>query len=389
MGDLIRLISRNTLRHPLRSGLTALGIALALLAFCFIQTMIEAWYTGVRASARDRIITRNAVSLVFYLPISYLDSIRQIPGIERIGYGNWFGGTYRDEKYRFTQFAIDDAYLDVYPEFQVDPKAREAWRADRRGALMGADVARRYGFKVGDVIQLQGSIFPGQWEFVIHGIFTGREESTVTRQMFFHWAYLNERNRAEIGREPDHVGYFVMQVKDGVDPATISRAIDARFANSFAETLTESETAFQRSFVSMSSNIILGLNVVSIVVIVIMLLVLANTMLMSARERYREYAIMKSLGFDGRRIAVLIFGESLLISGAGFIILCLLLIPIFGVNPRAILGELMNFFPVFQLQPLTVGLALLAVLATGVLAGIVPTATINRLRVTEGLRRLG
>ena len=389
MGDLIRLISRNTLRHPLRSGLTALGIALALLAFCFIQTMIEAWYTGVRASARDRIITRNAVSLVFYLPISYLDSIRQIPGIERIGYGNWFGGTYRDEKYRFTQFAIDDAYLDVYPEFQVDPKAREAWRADRRGALMGADVARRYGFKVGDVIQLQGSIFPGQWEFVIHGIFTGREESTVTRQMFFHWAYLNERNRAEIGREPDHVGYFVMQVKDGVDPATISRAIDARFANSFAETLTESETAFQRSFVSMSSNIILGLNVVSIVVIVIMLLVLANTMLMSARERYREYAIMKSLGFDGRRIAVLIFGESLLISGAGFIMLCLLLIPIFGVNPRAILGELMNFFPVFQLQPLTVGLALLAVLATGVLAGIVPTATINRLRVTEGLRRLG
>jgi len=389
MGDLIRLISRNTLRHPLRSGLTALGIALALLAFCFIQTMIEAWYTGVRASARDRIITRNAVSLVFYLPISYLDSIRQIPGIERIGYGNWFGGTYRDEKYRFTQFAIDDAYLDVYPEFQVDPKAREAWRADRRGALMGADVARRYGFKVGDVIQLQGSIFPGQWEFVIHGIFTGREESTVTRQMFFHWAYLNERNRAEIGREPDHVGYFVMQVKDGVDPATISRAIDTRFANSFAETLTESETAFQRSFVSMSSNIILGLNVVSIVVIVIMLLVLANTMLMSARERYREYAIMKSLGFDGRRIAVLIFGESLLISGAGFIILCLLLIPIFGVNPRVILGELMNFFPVFQLQPLTVGLALLAVLATGVLAGIVPTATINRLRVTEGLRRLG
>lgn len=386
--QLLRLAFRNTLRHPLRSILTSVGVAVALFAFTMIQTLIGAWYAGVENSAKNRLIVRNSVSLVFSLPGFYGASIAKVPGVARVGHGNWFGAIYKDESFRFQQFAIDDQYLDVYPEFTLPPEDRAAWERERRGALVGKALTESYGIKKGDVIQLKGTIYPGLWEFVVMGVFSGREADSDTRLMYFHYDYLNERNKNELQREPDTVGFYVVQLEPGADTAAVSQAIDAQFANSFAETLTETETAFVQGFVSMSSTIISTLRVVAFVVIAIMLLVLANTALMSFRERYREYSILKSLGFEPRALAVLILGEISILVGAGLVLLSIMLVPFFVMRTRDLLGSLANFFPVFVVSGTTLLLVAIFAAAVTVLASTIPIVTMRRLRIVDGLRQL-
>lgn len=387
MGDIFKLIFRNTLRHKLRALLTITGIFVALFAFTMIRTMVAAWYSGVETSAKDRLIVRNAVSLVFYLPISYRDDIASIPGVEKVGYANWFGGNYQQERLRFAQFAIDPVYLDIYDEIQISNEIKESFLKNRKGILVGTELAERWNLYPGKLIQLDGSIFPGPWEFEVSGVFINKDMNGRSRTMFFHWDYLNERNRVERWREPDHVGTFAIQVAAGYDPAVIAREIDAKFANSFAETLTESETAFRRSFVSMSSSIILALNLISSVVLVIMLLVLANTLIMSSRERYREYAILKSLGFSPGRVFTLILGESMVLVMLAMLILGGTLSVIFSLPPRQILGDLVDFFPVFQLKESTVVLAVIMAFIVSVCAALAPGLEIARMKVVDGLRK--
>ena len=384
-----KLISRNLRRHTLRTVLTVFGLTVALLSFCLIRTMVDAWYAGVKTSAKNRLVVRNRVSLVFYLPVSYRNQIAQVPGVAKVGKANWFGGVYKDERYRVAQFAVDENYLDVYPELLVDAGERREFDADRQAALIGEEVAQKYGIKKGDKIQLKGTIFAGMWELNVKGIFRAREPNTRTHTLLFHWDYLNERNRAEILRQPDHAGFFVVQLENGADPAKVSKLIDEKFANSYAETLSETETAFQQSFVSMSSTIILALNIVSMVVLVVMLLVLANTMMMSARERYREYAIIRALGFRGTTLWKLIVGEALSISAMGFVLLSVVLAVLFSIPPAVILGDLLQFFPVFRLNPQTVAISLLIAAGIGILAGSGPAAAIARTKVVDGLRRMG
>jgi putative ABC transport system permease protein len=387
MGDILKLIFRNTLRHKLRALLTIIGIFVALFAFTMIRTMVSAWYSGVETSAKDRLIVRNAVSLVFYLPISYRDDIASIPGVEKVGYANWFGGNYQQERLRFAQFAIDPVYLDIYDEIQITNEIKESFLKNRKGILVGTELAERWNLYPGKLIQLDGSIFPGPWEFEVSGVFINKDMNGRSRTMFFHWDYLNERNRIERWREPDHVGTFAVQVAPGYDPAEISREIDAKFANSFAETLTESETAFRRSFVSMSSSIILALNLISSVVLVIMLLVLANTLIMSSRERYREYAILKSLGFSPVRVFALILGESMVLVLLAMLILGGTLSVIFSLPPRQILGDLVDFFPVFNLKESTVLLAIVMAFVVSIFAALAPGLEIARMKVVDGLRK--
>lgn len=386
--EFFRIIYRNVLRHPLRSFLTAVGMAVALCAFALIRTLIGAWYSGVENSAKDRLVVRNSVSLVFYLPYAYGSTIQSVPGVQKVGFGNWFGGIYKEERFRFQQFAVDSNYLDIYPEFILPEQHRKTWESNRRGVLVGKQLAESFGIKVGDVVQLKGTIFPGLWELQVEGVLEGRDAATDTRLMLFHWEYLNERNKAEIGREPDNVGFYVVQLEPGSNPAEVSKAIDTRFANSFAETLAETETAFIQGFVSMSSTIIVTLQVVSGVVIVIMLLVMANTMLMSFRERYHEYSVLKSLGFTPRDLSVLIIGEALVLALAGLCMTALVLTPIAFVSTRTLLGDLANFFPVFRIAPSTVGLLLLFAVGVSVLASILPLRSMAKLKIVDGLRNL-
>jgi putative ABC transport system permease protein len=387
MGEILKLIIRNTLRHKLRAVLTIVGIFVALFAFTMIRTMVSAWYSGVETSAKDRLIVRNAVSLVFYLPISYRDDIATISGVEMVGYANWFGGNYQQERLRFAQFAIDPVYLEIYNEIEITPEVKETYLKNRKGILVGTELAERWNLYPGKLIQLDGSIFPGPWEFEVAGVFANKEKNGRSRTMYFHWDYLNERNRIEKWREPDHVGTFAVQVKNGFDPALVAKEIDLKFANSFAETLTESETAFRRGFVSMSSSIIVALNVISSVVLVIMLLVLANTLIMSSRERYREYAILKSIGFTPGRVFTLILGESFFLVLISTAFLGLVLSVIFSLPPRQIIGDLVDFFPVFELRGSTVMLAMLMAVVVSVFAALTPGLEIARMKVVDGLRK--
>jgi putative ABC transport system permease protein len=383
---LIKIIIRNTFRHKLRSILTVIGVAIAILAFGLLRTLVGLWYLGVEQSSATRLVTRNAISLVFSLPISYRDRIRQVPGVKLVSWGNWFGGVYIEEKNFFANFAVDPkSYLELYPEFILSPAAKEAFFHDRKGAVAGRKLAAKYGWKVGDTITLKGTIFPGQWEFVLRGIYRGAQKSTDETQFFFHWDYLNESLKKTVPRRADQAGFYMIGVTNPDLAAEVSQAVDSLFKNSLAETLTETERAFQLSFVSMTEAIMIAIQVVSYVVIVIIMVVAANTMAMTARERIAEYATLKALGFGAWHIAGIVCGESIAISLCGGVLGILLTFP----AAHWIAMELSQFFPVFSVSTLTIYLDLLAALAVGLVAAVFPVWRGATIGIAEGLRRIG
>ncbi len=383
---LLKLLARNAFRHRLRTFLTILGITIAILAFGLLQAVVSAWYAGVNASSSARLVSRNAVSLVFSLPVSYRDRIRHVEGVAAVSYANWFGGIYVTEKNFFPNFAIEPkSYLDLYPEFVLPPDQKQAFIMDRKGCVIGKKLAERFGWKIGDTIPLKGTIFPGVWEFVVRGIYTGAEKSTDESQFFFQWDYLNETLKKTVARRANQIGVYIIGLKDPQKAAEVAAAIDATFKNSLAETLTETEKAFQLSFVTMTEAIVVAIRIVSFVVIIIIMVVVANTMAMTARERIGEYAIFKAMGFQAHHIAGMVFGESLFITTAGG---CLGIFLTFPVAKK--FGEVMgNFFPVFQVERSTVYMDLLFCLVVGIIAGIFPTWRAIRIKVADGLRRVG
>lgn len=382
----LKLLIRNALRHRLRTALTVLGITIAILAFGLLRTVVSAWYAGVNASSSSRLITRSAISLVFSLPISYLDRIKRIEGVKEVSYANWFGGVYITEKNFFANFAIEPgSYFELYPEFVLPVDQKREFLLDRKGCVAGRKLAERYGWKIGDNITLKGTIFPGSWEFVLRGIYKGAEPSTDESQFFFHWAYLNETLKKNIPRRADQAGVYVIGLKNPQTAAETSLAVDAVFRNSLAETLTETEKAFQLSFVSMTEAIVVAIRIVSYVVIIIIMAVVANTMAMTARERIGEYAIFKAMGFRNYHIAGMIFGESLFISMTGCVVGMLLTFPVahkFG-------KEMGQFFPIFIIERSTLYLDIVFCIFVGVVAALFPTWRASRIRIAEGLRRIG
>ncbi|KWI19500.1 ABC transporter ATP-binding protein [Burkholderia ubonensis] len=381
----LKLIVRNALRHKLRTLLTVFGLTVAVLAYGLLHTVVDAWYAGAAAASNARLVTRNAISLVFPLPVSYENRIRGVDGVTIVARSNWFGGIYREPKNFFAQFAVSDNYLDLYPEFILSAQQRADYQRDRKGCLIGRQLASQFGFKVGDVIPIKGTIYPGTWEFVVRGILDGRDESTITRQLIFHWDYLNERVRKTTPRQADQVGVYVFGIADPDDAAAISRNVDAVFKNSLAETLTETEQAFQLGFVAMSNQIIAAIRVVSYVVIVIIMAVMANAMAMSARERTTEYATLKALGFGPGFLALLVFGESLVIAAIGGSLGMLAMPPAAHLFKQATGGV----FPVFNVSALTIALQAACSLAVGVAAALVPAWHAARVHVVEGLRAIG
>ncbi|KVO00031.1 ABC transporter ATP-binding protein [Burkholderia ubonensis] len=381
----LKLIVRNALRHKLRTLLTVFGLTVAVLAYGLLHTVVDAWYAGAAAASNARLVTRNAISLVFPLPVSYENRIRGVDGVTIVARSNWFGGIYREPKNFFAQFAVSDNYLDLYPEFILSAQQRADYQRDRKGCLIGRQLASQFGFKVGDVIPIKGTIYPGTWEFVVRGILDGRDESTITRQLIFHWDYLNERVRKTTPRQADQVGVYVFGIADPDDAAAISRNVDAVFRNSLAETLTETEQAFQLGFVAMSNQIIAAIRVVSYVVIVIIMAVMANAMAMSARERTTEYATLKALGFGPGFLALLVFGESLVIAAIGGSLGMLAMPPAAHLFKQATGGV----FPVFNVSAQTIALQAACSLAVGVAAALVPAWHAARVRVVEGLRAIG
>lgn len=383
---ILKLLFRNAFRHKLRTGLTILGITIAILAFGLLRTVVAAWYAGVEASSASRLVTRNAISLIFPLPISYKDKIRQVEGVRTVSYGTWFGGVYIDEKNFFPNMAVEgESFLKMYPEFILPDAERRAFLKDRKGFVAGRKLIAKFKWKMGDTVALKGLIFPGDWDFVLRGVYRGRDKTVDETQFLFHWDYLNERVKARMPGWANQVGFYMIDLNRPDLAADVSIAIDGIFKNSLAETLTETEKAFQMGFVSMTEAIVMAIQAVSFIVIVIIMAVVANTMAMTTRERIGEYAILKTLGFGGRHILALILGESLVITLIGGALGSVLTYP-----AAAIIGhKLSNFFPIFHIEAETVYLGCLAALLVGIVAAIVPTRRAVGIRIAEGLRRIG
>src|SRR5574340_684111 len=271
---ILKLIFRNTFRHKLRAWLTILGITIAILAFGILRTLVSAWYSGVEASSAARLITRNSISLVFSLPLSYKEKIRRIPGVKNVSYAIWFNGTYISEKNFIPNFAIEPkTFLELYPEYVLSEDQKAAFLHDRKAAIAGRKVANRFKWKIGDTIPLKGTIFPGTWDFILLGIYYGAENSTDETQLFFHWDYLNERLKKTIPNRADQVGIYIIGVTSPDLASEVSGAVDRTFKNSLAETMTETEKAFQLSFVSMTEAIVTVIQLVSFMVIIIIMAV--------------------------------------------------------------------------------------------------------------------
>jgi len=382
----LKLLVRNAFRHKLRTGLTLLGITIAILAFGLLRTVITTWYMGVEASSANRLWTRNAVSLIFPLPISYKEKIRQVEGVKFVSHASWFGGVYIDEKNFFANFAVEpESYMDAYSEYYIPPEQRAALLRDRKGAMVGRKLADRFKWKINDTIVLKGTIYPGNWEFTLRGIYRGTRKDADETVFFFHWDYLNETLKKTVPVRADQVGAFIEVVKDPNEAAAVAARIDNIFKNSLAETLTETEKAFVLGFISMSETIITAIQLVSIVVIAIILAVVGNTMAMTARERIGEHAVFKTLGFGGWRIAGLIFGESLVITLTG----CLLGIALSFPAAKAFGQALEQFFPAFNVTAKTIYLDIAASLIVGLLAAIIPTWRAIKTPIADGLRRIG
>lgn len=382
----LRLIFRNLARQKLRNGLTGLGLVVALTAFGLLRTVVDAWYAGAEGTSANRLITRNAISLIFTLPISYLQRIRQVDGVTGVSYANWFAGVYIDPKNFFPQFAVEpESYLSMYPEYAVTDEERSAFLHDRHGVLAGRKVADQFHWKVGDTIPLRGTIYPGTYNFVLQGIYRGVDRKTDETQFFFHWQYLNERLKKELPKRADQVGIYVVEIDQPSRAAEISLAIDRLFQNSLAETLTETEKAFQLSFVAMTEAILTAIELVSFVIIFIIMAVMANTMAMSVRERKREYATLSALGFGPGYVLALIFGESVTIAMIGGLTGLAITFPAaakFGTR----FGSL---FPIFAVSDETVILSLGASLVVGCAAAALPAWRTLRTPVSEGLKSLG
>jgi putative ABC transport system permease protein len=384
--ELVRLILRNVFRHKLRSALTIVGIAVAMLAFGVLRTLVETWYLRVENSSENRLVTRNKTSLIYSLPLAYRTKILQTAGVNGIGYGTWYAGIYKDKKNFFPTLAISGTdYLGLYPEFVLSDSAKEAFGRERNAAVAGRRLAERFGWKIGDVIPLQGTIFPGNIDLVLRGIYKGARTNVDETVFFFRWDYLNEKLKKTLPDRADKVGWYVIRVKDADRAAEIAQEVDTLFQSSLAETITETEKAFQLGFVAMTDAIVGAVHIISIVVIGIILIVLANTMAMTARERSSEYAVLKTLGFRPWFLFLLISGESVAIAMLGGIAGAALSFP----GARLFQAQLESFLRVFEITTSTVALIVGVSFLVGLLAALPPAMRVSRTGIAEGLRHLG
>ena len=383
---LLRLLFKNAFRHRLRTMLTMVGLVVAICAFGLLRTIVDAWYAGVEGTSSTRLITRNSISLTFPLPLSYAERLRSVEGVTGLSWSNWFGGVYITERNFFPQFAVDaPSYLALYPEYVLNDDEKKAFLLDRQGVIVGRKLADTYGWKVGDQIALRGTIYPGTWVFNLRGIWDGVDAKTDESQMLMHWQYLSETARKRLGRSmADYVGVYVLRIDQPDNAPVVAERIDTMFRNSLAETLTETEKAFQLSFVSMSETILVAISAVSLVIVVIIMAVMANTMSMTARERLSEYATLKALGFPPGFIVKLLFGESLVIALLGGGLGLALTLPVAAAFAQSV-GTL---FPVFRVSELTMALQLLASVVVGVVAAAWPAWKMSRISIVNGLRHV-
>jgi putative ABC transport system permease protein len=380
---------RNLFRRRGRTIMTVAAVTVAVVIFCLIRTMVVAWNAGADAASTDRLATRHKVSITMQLPKHDIDEIRQIPEVKAASWANWFGA--KDPKERipfFAGFAVDpESWFDVLDEMQVPPDQLAEWKKTPNGAIVGDKLAEALDVKVGSRLVITSDIYPGDWEFKIVGIYKPLRRTADRTTLVFRWDYLNNDPRAAFSR--DKIGWIVSRITDTTHSADISRKIDARFDDKDDQTLTMSERAFQLSFLGGFSAVLGAFDIASLIILLIMTLILANTIAMSVRERTHEYGVLRAIGFPPGHILGFILGEALLVAlvgglvGIGFVVL----VVNHGLGP--FLEENMTgFFPYFRAPAWVLGVALGAAGVLGLIAGAIPAFLVSRLNVTDALRRL-
>ncbi len=375
-----RLVLANLFRRKLRMILTVGSYAVALFLFGILAVVRGAFHQGVDVAGADRLVIINKVSLIQPLPLAYRDRLLRIPGVAQATYANWFGGVYQDERNFFPQFAIDTrAYREMFTEFVVGDEEWKAFLADKEASIVGRGLADRFGWRVGDRIPIKGTIFPGVWEFNLRGIYHGRRTQDDTSQFWFRWDYLDERKPFQKG----YVGWYTVRVSVPDEAPRIMQAIDAEFANSPWETKSDTEKAFASSFVKQMGNIEFLIISIGAIVFLTLLLVTGNTMAIAMRERVRELAVLKAIGFTDATVLALVLFEALLLAGIGGGI-GVTAAKLFTVRGDPTGGMLPFFYLAPSVMVAGVGLALVI----GFLAGVLPALSAMRLRVVDALRRV-
>jgi putative ABC transport system permease protein len=376
------LIWRNLLRRKVRTIFTLASVFIAFVLYSFLMVVQAAFSMGVEMAGADRLMLMHKVSLIQLLPIAYQQRIATTTGVREVSNATWFGGMYQDTANQFPVLAVGPNYFSLYPEARVPVEQMQAWIADRQGVIVGRTSAEKFGWKIGDKVPIQATIWQpkeGQtWFFNVDGIYDGERDFDKTN-FFFHYEYLDENRRGAYGM----VGWYVMKIDDPAHATEIGARLDGQFANSPAETKTSTEKAFLQGFVNQVGNI--KAMIVAILVAVLFtlfLLVLANTMAQAVRERTSELAVLKTLGFSNPLILLLVLGESMFLAiiGGG-----LGLAVTYAAVGR---GSFNNaFLPVFIMRNRDVVLGFGLCCALGLVAGALPAMTAMRLRITDALRR--
>jgi putative ABC transport system permease protein len=310
------LVRANLRRHPRRTILTVLGLAIALFLFATLRAFLHTLQTVGDVGSESRLIVSNKLGIVFQLPRAYGSRLAAVDGVDVVSHASWFGGIYQDPSNFFANFGIDaETYLALYPEIVLSPEQREAFLADRTGAIVGARLMERFGWQVGQTVTLQGTIYPGDHAFTIRGVYTAGRKGLDESTFYFHHRYLEEIARP---RGMDGVvGWYVLGVADPERAPSIAQEIDRTYENSASPTRSQTEKAFNLAFVGMYGNIGFFLNAIGTAVVFAILMVAANTMAMSARERFAEVAVLKTLGFSDGDVLRLVVAEALVIVGLG------------------------------------------------------------------------
>ncbi len=381
----LHLIWAALFRRKTRTILTLVSIVAAFLLFGMLNSVRSAFTSGSQSlEGVSRLVTSSRYSIIQPVPLALKDQIQRVPGVSKVGYANWFGGAYQDPKNIVFTYAISPEYLDLYPSIELSPTERKAFDATRTGAVVGATLAKRYGWKVGQQIPLQSNIFPQKdgsktWTFDIVGIFkAGKGAPNGIEQSFFlHWKYFDEGNA--FGQHS--VGWYVEKIADPAHADRVSQAIDALSANSAHETRTQTEQAFQASFAKQIGNI--GLIVVAIMGAVFFTLVLltGNTMAQAVRERTSELAVLKTIGFSNFSVLSMVLAESVLLLLIGGCI---------GLGVAALLGPIVTHGSggVINMPPLGWGtwlLGLVTMFVIGLLVGALPAIRAMRLNIVDAL----
>ncbi len=374
------LVLANLGRHKLRTVLTTASVALALFLFATLRTVVTTLDNAAQFGSARRLVTTNATGIVFVLPLSYANKLRSVPGVEAVTWANWFGGRYGDGKRFFAQFAVDpESYLEMYPEISLPEDQKQAFLRERSSAIVGRRLLDVFGWRLGQDVTIQGTIFTGDWTFTIRGVYTPTDPVINDDMLLFRHDYLEER----IGR-PGLAGWYVIRIDQPDNAARIAKTIDDQFKNSSAPSKTGTEQAFNASFATMWGNVSLLMGTIGMAVVFAILLVTANAMMMNARERTGEVAVLKTIGFTDARLFGLVMLEAGVMTITGAVI---------GLGGAKLLYKATNFnaagfLPGFDVTPrtLTIGAAIALLLMLG--SGLVPAVRAARLPVVQALRRV-